>query len=54
MNVFIRKNTSYYFPIIYILKIIEKNRNVRFIIKDSPEEANIIWDHKNIKSEVLA
>ena len=54
MNVFIRKNTSYYYPIIYILKIIEKNRNVRFNIKDSPEEANIIWDHKNIKSEVLA
>ena len=54
MNVYIRKNTSYYYPVIYILKIIEKNRNVRFNIKDNPAEADIMWDHKNIKSEVLA
>ena len=54
MNVYIRKNTSYYHPIIYVLKIIEKNRNVIFNIKNSSAEAEIIWDHKNIKSEVLA
>ena len=54
MNVYVRKNTSYHFPIIYVLKIIEKNRNVIFNIKDSSAEAEIIWDHKNIKSEVLA
>ena len=54
MNVYIRKNTSYYHPIIYVLKIIEKNRNVIFNIKNSAAEAEIIWDHKNIKSEVLA
>ena len=54
MNVYIRKNTSYYYPIIYILKVIEKNRNVRFNIQNSPAGADIIWDHKNIKSEVLA
>ena len=25
MNVYVRKNTSYYHPIIYVLKVIEKN-----------------------------
>ena len=54
MKVYVRKNTSYYHPIIYVLKIIEKNRNVIFNIKNSSAEAEIIWDHKNIKSEVLA
>ena len=44
MNVYIRKNTSYYHPIIYVLKIIEKNRNVIFNIKNSSAEAEIIWD----------
>ena len=54
MNVYVRKNTSYHFPIIYVLKIIEKNRNVNFTINDNYENADIIWDHKNINSEVLA
>ena len=54
MNVYIRKNTSYYYPVVYILKIIEKNRSIRFNIKNNPAEADIIWDHKNINSEVLA
>ena len=54
MNVYVRKNTSYYHPIIYVLKIIEKNRNVIFNIKNSSAVADIIWDHKNIKSEALA
>ena len=43
MNVYIRKNTSYYHPIIYVLKIIEKNRNVIFKIKNSSAGAEIIW-----------
>ena len=54
MNVYVRKNTSYYHPIIYVLKIIEKNRNVTFNIQNSLEGADIIWDHKNIQSEALA
>ena len=54
MNVYVRKNTSYHLPIIYILKIIEKNRNVNFTIHDNSENADIIWDHENINSEVIA
>ena len=44
MNVYVRKNTSYYYPIIYVIKIIEKNRNIKFTLIDSVENAKIIWD----------
>ena len=54
MNVYVRKNTSYYYPIIYVIKIIEKNRNVKFTLIDSVENAKIIWDDKNDNSEVIA
>ena len=42
MNVYIRKNTSYYHPIIYVLKIIEKNRNVIFNIKNKAEDDYLV------------
>jgi len=54
MNVYVRKNTSYYYPIIYVIKIIEKNRNIKFTLIDSVENAKIIWDDKNDNSEVIA
>ena len=41
MNVYVRKNTSYYYPIIYVIKIIEKNRNIKFTLIDSVENAKI-------------
>ena len=40
MNVYIRKDTSYYFPIIYILKVIEKNREIKFDFLDNPDFSN--------------
>ena len=54
MNVYVRKNTSYYYPIVYVIKIIEKNRNIKFTLIDSVENAKIIWDDKNDNSEVIA
>ena len=54
MNVYIRKNTSYYFPIIYVLKLIEKNREVKFDFLDNPRGSKIIWDHKNDNSQIIA
>ena len=54
MNVYVRKNTSYYYPIIYVIKIIEKNRNIKFTLVDSVENAKIIWDDKKDNSEVIA
>ena len=51
MNVYIRKGTNYYNPVKYVLKIIEKNRNIRFSFLDTVEKAQIIWDHDNNNSE---
>ena len=52
MNVYIRKDTSYYFPIIYVLKVIEKNREIKFDFLDNPNNSKIIWDHENENSQV--
>jgi len=46
MRVYIRKKASYTDPVRYILKIIEKNRKVSFTFLDSPEDAQIVWDHE--------
>ena len=54
MNVYIRKDSSYYFPIIYILKVIEKNREIKFDFLDNPDDSKIIWDHENENSQVIA
>ena len=54
MNVYVRKNTSYYYPIIYVIKIIEKNRNIKFTLMDSVENAKIIWDDAKDNSEAIA
>ena len=54
MNVYVRKNTSYYFPIIYVLKLIEKNREVKFDFLDNSKGSKIIWDHKNDNSQIIA
>jgi len=54
MNVYIRKDTSYYFPIIYVLKVIEKNREIKFDFLDNPNDSIITWDHENESSQVIA
>lgn len=51
MNIYIRNNTDYYESIMYVLKIIEKNRNISFSFVDSIEKAHIIWDHEDKNSE---
>ena len=54
MNVYIRKDTSYYFPIIYVLKVIEKNREIKFNFLDNSNDSKITWDHENENSQVIA
>ena len=54
MNVYIRRDTSYYFPIIYVLKIIEKNCEVKFNFLDNPNDSKITWDHKCDHSQPIA
>lgn len=53
MNVFIRPNTNYYFPIVYVLKIIEKNKHTTFELVDDPARATILWDHTLVNSEAI-
>ena len=53
MKVYIRKDSSYYAPILYVLKIIEVNRNVKFENTTSAEEAELIWDDRNDQSEAF-
>jgi len=51
MNIFIKEKTNYYAPIKYVLKLIEKNRNVEFQFINNVHKADIIWDHENEISE---
>ena len=54
MNIYIRKDTNYYAPVLYVLKIIEKNRNIHFAFLNSSEKAQIIWDDQNDSSENIS
>ena len=51
MNIFIKENTSYYAPIKYVLKVIEKNRDVKFLLVDEISRAQIIYDYEDLNSE---
>ena len=53
MNIFIKKPSDYYAPIRYVLKLIEKNRNLKFQLTESAAGADIIWDHEDVKSEFV-
>ena len=53
MKVYIKKKTSYHNPILFVLKIIEKNRNIVFEFVDSSAEADILWDHLHAKSQII-
>ncbi len=53
MNIFIKKPSDYYAPIRYVLKLIEKNRNLEFHFTESATGANIIWDDGDENSEYI-
>jgi hypothetical protein len=53
VNIYIKKDTPYYFPINYLLKIIEKNKNVSFTITEK-EVADILFDHTDSRSQPIA
>lgn len=53
MKIFIKKNSAYYDPVRYVLKLIEKNRNFKFYFTELAEEAEIIWDEQHEKSEYI-
>ena len=51
MKIFIKKNTDYYNPILYVFKIIEKNRNLVFEYVEKSSDADIIFDYGKKYSE---
>ncbi len=53
-RVYIRKNTSYYHPVLYTLKTIEKNQNTKFDFTDESNNASLLWDHQHPGSQVIA
>ena len=51
MRIYIKKNTDYYSPILYVLKIIEKNRNLEFEYVKNSSDADIFFDYGKKKCE---
>ena len=54
MKVYLKERTNYYFPVRYVLKIIEKNQSVRFTWVERPEAADLCWDDTHPASQPLA
>lgn len=54
MKIYIKKDSNYYYPVLYTLKVIEKNKQFNFNFVDSPKEADLIWDHLHSNSQVVA
>lgn len=53
IKIYIKPKTNYYFPTLYILKIMEKNQNINFDFIASFEDADILWDHLNPNSQPI-
>ena len=51
MKIYIKKNTDYYSPILYVFKIIEKNRNLEFDYVEKSTDADILFDYGKKNSE---
>ncbi|MBW6479782.1 MAG: hypothetical protein K0B37_10160, partial [Bacteroidales bacterium] len=54
LKIYIRKNTSYHYPVLYTLLLIEKNRGIRFNFTDSADTADLAWDHEYPRSEIIS
>lgn len=54
MKIYIRRQTNYYYPTLYVLKLMEKNQSFRFDYVESVEDATLIWDHLNEKSQPVS
>jgi hypothetical protein len=54
MIVYIRQNQDYSNIVTYVLKLLENNCGVQFTFSNKSEEAHLIWDHQNKRSEPVA
>ncbi|MGV3631567.1 MAG: DUF7033 domain-containing protein [Bacteroidota bacterium] len=53
MKVFIKKDSSYYFPLKYVLKTIGKNQDISFYFVENKPDAEVVWDHTDEKSQFI-
>ena len=54
MKTYIKPETDYYFPTLYILKTIEKNLGAGFEFVDRVEDAILIWDNEDEKTQPIS
>ncbi|MFN2394833.1 MAG: hypothetical protein ABR597_04005 [Bacteroidales bacterium] len=54
LKIHIRKNTSYHYPVLYTLLLIEKNRGEQFSFIDSAENADLVWNHEHPRSQIIS
>ena len=54
MKIYIRQLTNYYYPIRYVIKLMEKNQSCRFDYVESAKDATLIWDHLDEKSQPIS
>jgi hypothetical protein len=54
MKVYIRPDANYFNTVKYVLKIIEKNQNIKFEYVKSSEVADVFWDHTNQGSQITS
>ncbi len=54
MKIYINKKGNYFFPILYVLKIIEKNKHFLFDFVENENDADLIWNHLSEKTQVVA
>lgn len=54
MNVFIRPDTPYASPVKYVLKLIEKNKNLSFVFVPDAAQAQLTFDHTLASSQNIA
>ncbi len=53
IEVYIKENTDYYYPVRYVVKLIEKNQDIQIKFLDSPNHAQVIWDHSDERSQPI-
>ncbi len=51
--IYVKPNESYTNVITYILKLIEKNKDIHFQFLEKKSEAKIVWDHLDEQSQII-
>ena len=54
LKIYIRKNTSYHYPVLYTLLLIGKNEGLKFHFTNDADGADLVWDHEHPRSEAIS